>query len=863
MTTLSSYNPFLIGGGKSQSGLFTYYESWINPEDAYDNLQDCYINRGRLYKRDGEVLLGNLSYANNQILTYGSGATDYVGNFNTAAYAHLPLTPGSIVVQTITSAGVIETYSDNGSGILTGNNGGTGTINYTTGAWTIVSANALPSGTPITITYEFVSVTATNPLFNMSIAQIAATSTSSYSGTFPYNLPIDPGTAVMTVDKSSGGLTYYYDDGAGNLRISLPSGTIVGSLNYQTGAWSFTIPSSGTAVRYSAIQLGFVPTNSTPTIMGINQWNDEANNTFQLVVEDTHRAAVFDTTSYSFNAINQVAETIFVLDGTTTIYSNFETGVIPAFPLIAPLSITIELVNNVTGAVADTTTDDGQGDILVGDNAIIKNGTINYLTGDLTINLNSAQTAGWALNATFTLQNDYFFGDQSNFFNWTNWEPPTNLIVTQVQTASDATQFQRGFLYLTNDYDPVTLYYGINGTLSRPSYAVQQSYLGYGLNQIRNCLDVKVYQNRLLFCRPTTTISDGNPDPQSIRWSAQFQPTNFVADIPGSGGELSAPTSDWMQSAKFLKDYLVISMQDSIWVFRATGNAFDPFRYYKANSTKNCNAPYGTIEYEDQIKQMGTKGLVYFDGNSSDRYDFKIIDQFQSINQSQYQQCFGQRFDILNQSWMTFPSMTNNSLLSNQILLHNYVEDSWAVFNMNLSCLGLGFGIRDIRWEDFAVGSDTYPDGLTWEQADFAWNSYLNQSEALRLLGGDFNGNVLQLNDGPTDDSAPIYMYALTKKYNPFAKDGVKAQFGYIDVYYTVNPAVELTFNFFIDNNTDIAFSRNLHLTGTNSAGTAWQRIFLNVQGEFLQWSITDNGIAGFQLLGTILWAYPRGRLTP
>jgi hypothetical protein len=268
------------------------------------------------------------------------------------------------------------------------------------------------------------------------------------------------------------------------------------------------------------------------------------------------------------------------------------------------------------------------------------------------------------------------------------------------------------------------------------------------------------------------------------------------------------------------------------------------------------------------VTAMGSKGLIYDDGTTIDRYDQKIFDQFESIDAEVFIQCFGHRFDILNQSWMLYPAAEDDAVLSNKVLLWNFMEDSWATFNMALSCLGLGFGIKDLTWDDFAPGGHFGAAGLNWEQADFPWNYYTLQKESLRLLGGDFNGNVLQLNDGPTDNGTPIVFNVTTKKYNPFAQLGVKAQFGYLDVYYTVNPIIQLTFTFGIDNSEidpyqpDPALQHIISLTGTSNAEFGWQRIFINIQTAQLQINITDNGKAGFKILGMILWANPAGRIT-
>ena len=883
MSATSSFKPFLIGAGQSKTGLFQYLESWVKPEDAFDDIQNAYVNRGQLWKRDGQTLLGVLTYCNNQLISYGNGAT---GPFTGTFSSHLPILAGSVTIKARENNGVndlTETFTSNATtpvATLTGDNGGSGTINLVTGVYSITTGSNANSGAPIMIEYTYTPTSATNQFTNTSVVKNASLVPSGgpYSGTYTQNLPISPGTAFIIVSKTATGTVTYLDDGAGNFRTSLPAGTIVGSINYSTGVWTFTVDAAGTLRSLSPIQLGFTSaTTSQSTIMGITQWNNETNNTFDLVVEDCRRASVYDVTGQKFNPICDVAETLFIVPTTSTAgtpvtpqtFDNGTTGVFPTFGLLAPLSVTISVWNPVTGLIIDTTTDDGAGGFPTGSisGTIFTTGSsVDYYSGRIVIVLRDRGalrlTQGWAINASFKLQNDYFTGDQSNFFNWTNWEPATNLIVATAATVEDPTQYQRGFLYLTNNVDPITLYR--NGVLSRPSFALRQAVLGLGKNEILRCLDIKTFASRLLIVRPTTTISDGNPDPQSIRWSAQFQPTNTVADIPGSGGELSAATSDWIQSTKFLKDFIVVHMQNSVWYFKFTGSAFAPFQFYKANTTKNTSAPYGSIEFDEQVTAMGTKGLTFCDGQAIDRYDLKIIDQFETINSTAFKQCFGQRFDILNQAWMLYPDSTTNETLSNKVLLFNYVEDSWATFNMPLSCLGFGFGVRDDTWADFALGSVATPDGLTWQQAQQAWNSYLEQKETLRLLGGDFNGRVLQLNDGPTDAGTEVIMDVTTKKYNPFAGEmGIKGLFAYLDVYYTVNSKVKLTFDFYIDNNSSsVAYSQNIYLTGTPNAAYGWQRIFINIQTAQIQWRIRDNGITSFRILGQILWASPAGRIT-
>lgn len=866
MTTYSSYKPFLIGQGKNQTGLFQYYESWITPEDAFQDIQDAYVNRGDIIKRDGTTLLGNMAYCNSQILAFGDGATkNFAGSItsNTPTGGHLPIIAGTFTVRAreALAPDATETFTDNGAGVLTGDELSTGTIDYVTGAWTLNFNTAPKAVLPIMVDYGYINKTATNSNVNEYIVGTTTNSAGPFSGTSTKNIPATAGTAYVAFNKTGSGYTAYFDDGAGKLWTAPNgAGTNVGTINYTAASFTFTMP-AGTAVNGSNLVFGYAGPTTSETIMGINQWENEANGTFKLTVQDTRRMSVYNATKKAFDPVCDVNETLFIIPNLTTFnYTNFTAAtatnqqVNPTFTNITPLSVVLTLVNNLTGHIEDTQSDDGAGTLVA--STIFDSGSINYTTGVFVVNLKNPATftAGWAINATFTLQNDYFSGDQSNFFNWTNWDLNTNL----VPIAVDKAQFQYGFLYLTNNVDPITLF---NGTyISRPAFALQQAVIGLGKNQIVRCLDVKVFSQRLLIFRPTTTIGNGNPDAQDVRWSAQLQPTNTVTDIPGSGGDATLPTYGFIQSAKFLKDYIIIHCQRDTFNFRFTGSAFAPFQVYKLNNVKTCDAPYGSIEYDDQVTSMGVKGLCTTDGNSLERYDLKIFDQYQQINAESFNQCYGARFDVLNQSWMLYPQMETNSSLSDKVLVWNYIEDSWSVYNLPLSVIyGTSLDeISDTTWQDLTQ---------TWETADFSWTNYLLQKKSLVFLGGDFSGNVLYLNKGPTDLGTEISMSLTTKKYNPFIGElSVKCSFGYLDVYYTVNPAVFLTFEFFLDNATSAdfpLFDRTIQLTGENNQNYSWQRIYINVQSQFLSWKITDNGVTGFKILGQILWASPAGRLTP
>lgn len=731
--------PFLISEFKT--GLFEYLQPWIRPIEAFEPCNNAYVYRGSLYKRNGYIPLGigfgtdnatnagRMSYQDT--IANGNGGKTYSGTLLTnpiAPYSFLP-TDGT------------ESFTDNGLGVLTGSAGGTGTIVYSTGAWTLAFNANVGSGVAITAQYT--------------------------------------------------------------------------------------------------------PLLATPRpIMGLENWINEANDTQVLVACDTHRASYFNTTTKMFEPIASVQQIIFQGNGSISTIS-LATGWVAVAPYtesLAPYSISI------TDGTS-TITDDGAGNLSAAGN-FAAGGMVNYTTGVILLNFVAPPAATVYITLTATLTGDYFTGNSSNFFNSTNWEM---------------------FLFLTNNVNQITLYDGVN--LSRPPFAITQSNLTNWVNNIGATLNVVVYKNSLLVMASTIVNAGGQNglEPQSIRWSIPLGSPNFsfqnlVADVPGNGGELSAPTSDFIQASGFLRDVVVVFFTNTTWIFRYTGSGFAPFRFDKVSSSKSTNAPYAAVDYDERVTSAGIKGLIACDGVNVQRYDIPIIDQFLQIKQQFFTQCFGLRFDTINQTWMLYPSVASPNNLSDSVLVYNFIENTWSTYTIPLSCLGIFKSFEDVTWADFAPSGTLGPSFPNWESCNFTWDSYLLQNITPALAGGGINGVVYQMDTGETDDGTPITADIVSTRWNPFAKLGQKVHFGWIDFYYalssTADPAV-LTLNFFTDNNSSTATTRTLTLDGPVNADFAWKRVFINNIGEFLRMEISSASTSGFQITGLILWCQPSGRITP
>lgn len=651
----------------------------------------------------------------------------------------------------------------------------------------------------------------------------------SYSGTLSVT-PIVPGSLYVT-----DGVESFQDNGDGTLTGSNGGS---GTINYSTGEWALLF--SATVTLGVVIRAGYTYYPRTAStvldepIMAIKTFIDESNDSKKLVVCNTKRAAVYNANTNSFDPLYEVSQIIWTGDGTNTSFTSTSGWI-----NLAPYSI------SVTDGTS-TIVDDGVGGLSASGN-FDSGGTVDYISGVITLNFTAAPATTVNITLICDLSGDYFSGDFSNFFNATNWKPTT--------TAT-------AYLYLTNTVDRVTLFDGSN--LSRPAFPITQANKISYTNDIATCLDVSVYKNRLLLVRPKM-VGNSFPDGQSIRWSALFNPTNTVADVTGNGGELSAPTSDWIQSDKFLRDTLICNFQNTAWSFKYTGSDFSPFRFDKLNSSKSCNAPYASIEYDERITAAGNKGLIACDGVNVQRYDIPIIDQFLDINQDWFELCFAEKLDTINQTWMLYPSNSSDTDRSDKALVYNFLENTWSIYDIPLSCLGLFYASSDACFNDFAVGGKYYnPEtGSTWESSDFPWNEYAYQSLSPVMLGGTHDGRVVTLDTNTTDIDQPITATVLSTRWNPFVGLGSRTTFGYIDIYYEINRDCTFQIDFFVGNSSAVAAIRTLTLDGGTNDDFSWKRIYVNLTGEFIRMKMTTSSKADFKITGMILWAEPSGRLTP
>jgi hypothetical protein len=149
----------------TRTGLETDVRSFLLPMDGYPQLSNIYNFRGREQRRLGNSFLGRLVQ---RVVSESEGTVTTPWLTFSGTLTNLPISPKSVII----TVGAI-TFTDTGTGVLIGSpSTNTGTINYTTGAFTLNFNPALGGNTAVTALYEYFTGRPVMGLPNRDIQQI-------------------------------------------------------------------------------------------------------------------------------------------------------------------------------------------------------------------------------------------------------------------------------------------------------------------------------------------------------------------------------------------------------------------------------------------------------------------------------------------------------------------------------------------------------------------------------------------------------------------------------------------------------------------------------------------------------------------
>jgi len=391
-------------------------------------------------------------------------------------------------------------------------------------------------------------------------------------------------------------------------------------------------------------------------------------------------------------------------------------------------------------------------------------------------------------------------------------------------------------MFVTNNVDQIKQFDGSSFT------DLVIDFDGDGLNDVNTALLIFNYKQRLLILRPT---EKGYLYPQRVRWSAPGSWSDWTND-----GYIDAPTLDWIVSAAFLGDDLIVFFERSIWALRYLGDPDLPFVWKKLVETEGSYATFSTTEFSDEILTLGPTGLISTDGFDATRVDEdKIPDIALDIDQEHYDLCYGAVLEEDREFWMTFPSI--GSTKADRVLVLNYASNAWSIYDLSIHSIGY--------WE---TAEDPTLDQIdqSWDELEIIFDEPTAQAGYPITLGGTYDGRILRMNDSGADLGAPIKFEVKTGRWNPFIEQGLKARLGRVDFLFTTDPGITVNVDFYTDFSTTPYATHTLTLDG--SGEKTWKTLHIGEEGQTHQiriWHEAANQT--IELHAIVPWFKPTGKL--
>jgi hypothetical protein len=303
----------------------------------------------------------------------------------------------------------------------------------------------------------------------------------------------------------------------------------------------------------------------------------------------------------------------------------------------------------------------------------------------------------------------------------------TNFTVVVANGALTPTSKSTGGPVGTGVFNTVTGVYTFVGTTAGASIYFT------GNNYIQSCQIIVEFKNRLLFLN-TVELAGGVTTyfPYRCRYSGfndTLSASAWMADLPGNGGYVDAPTEQPIITAQFVKDRLIVYFAASTYELVYTNNQVQPFIWQKINNELGAVSTFSEIPFDKVTIGIDDNGIHACNGSNVDRIDSKVPQlPFSISNENHGQDRVAGVRDYYNE--MAYWSIVTNDRSAafyypNQVLVYNYVNESWATIDDSFTTFGY-----------FYLPPQSI--GLTWGETSTPWGQ---------------NGNLWNANSSSTNNT--------------------------------------------------------------------------------------------------------------
>lgn len=185
------------------------------------------------------------------------------------------------------------------------------------------------------------------------------------------------------------------------------------------------------------------------------------------------------------------------------------------------------------------------------------------------------------------------------------------------------------------------------------------------------------------------------------------------SDVFGKGGFIDAPVNENITSAIFYKNTLIVYFENSTWRLQYLGEYGTPFIWERISSDFGSESTFSAVLFDSGVLAVGNRAIVGSSGNDVQRIDLDIPDQVYRFNNSDFGAARVQgirdfKKELVYWCYPDYPNLEIGQFYPNKTLVYNYRNNTYATFRNNVTCFG----------------NFQYPANITWDRLDIFWDNY-------------------------------------------------------------------------------------------------------------------------------------------
>lgn len=220
-------------------------------------------------------------------------------------------------------------------------------------------------------------------------------------------------------------------------------------------------------------------------------------------------------------------------------------------------------------------------------------------------------------------------------------------------------------------------------------------------------------------------------------------------NVAGSG-LFQADTYQNITGATILGQVLALNFDRMAYTLEKTRDAFNPYFGRAVPGVLGTNAKFSAVSYYT-VRSLGKTGVLGQDGRQNVRVDNKIpYFTANEMDQIDFNLAYG-GFDRLNNQYLwAYKSSESGSETQDRVLVNNYEENTWSIYDQRFSVLGQTDIGLNLTWDDIdeTGGNESW---AQWDTTEEVWDRIGLGSAVQKTLAGDDLGFIYELNQDYDD----------------------------------------------------------------------------------------------------------------